>query len=225
MESFFRTIASMDFEQSDIHIISVDFTSFKRYLDIAKVLNIKTAIIRDNDGDYQANCVYNYSDYSGFYFFFFNDTATTEIYTLSLHDALPILGEDGHGHETKNHGFYGAKNQEGGADNHRINIQQHPSQGDVAVLVDDEGNDVGAAGAAPVQKNNAAAGPRQDGPGYRGHEAVAHQGLLDVITDERQQGGKYSYGVNTFYAKGRSDDAHGQDDEDDIHAQRHNPNI
>src|SRR5256884_8978837 len=26
-----------------------------------------------------------------FFFFFFNDTATTEIYTLSLHDALPIL--------------------------------------------------------------------------------------------------------------------------------------
>src|SRR5260370_31381068 len=25
-------------------------------------------------------------------FFFFNDTATTEIYTLSLHDALPICG-------------------------------------------------------------------------------------------------------------------------------------
>src|SRR3712207_8491611 len=25
-------------------------------------------------------------------FFFFNDTATTEIYTLSLHDALPIFG-------------------------------------------------------------------------------------------------------------------------------------
>src|SRR5260370_40348580 len=27
------------------------------------------------------------------FFFFFNDTATTEIYTLSLHDALPILPE------------------------------------------------------------------------------------------------------------------------------------
>src|SRR5574340_1786258 len=27
---------------------------------------------------------------SGLFFFFFNDTATTEIYTLSLHDALPI---------------------------------------------------------------------------------------------------------------------------------------
>src|SRR5256886_4433552 len=29
-----------------------------------------------------------------FIFFFFNDTATTEIYTLSLHDALPILFSD-----------------------------------------------------------------------------------------------------------------------------------
>src|SRR5258708_19866515 len=29
-------------------------------------------------------------------FFFFNDTATTEIYTLSLHDALPIFGADEH---------------------------------------------------------------------------------------------------------------------------------
>src|SRR5256885_11040293 len=34
-----------------------------------------------------------------YYFFFFNDTATTEIYTLSLHDALPIslAVDDGHG--------------------------------------------------------------------------------------------------------------------------------
>src|SRR3712207_8205126 len=29
-----------------------------------------------------------------FHCFFFNDTATTEIYTLSLHDALPILRVD-----------------------------------------------------------------------------------------------------------------------------------
>ena len=28
------------------------------------------------------------------WFFFFNDTATTEIYTLSLHDALPISAEE-----------------------------------------------------------------------------------------------------------------------------------
>src|SRR3989454_2722227 len=32
---------------------------------------------------------------AAFSFFFFNDTATTEIYTLSLHDALPISYLDG----------------------------------------------------------------------------------------------------------------------------------
>src|SRR5438045_4874885 len=31
------------------------------------------------------------------FFFFFNDPATPEIYTLSLHDALPISGEPGAG--------------------------------------------------------------------------------------------------------------------------------
>src|SRR5215216_7237291 len=34
--------------------------------------------------------------YSLVLFFFFNDTATTEIYTLSLHDALPIDVISGH---------------------------------------------------------------------------------------------------------------------------------
>src|SRR5258708_23264241 len=39
-----------------------------------------------------------------FFFFFFNDTATTEIYTLSLHDALPICQRDDAGDGRKQHG-------------------------------------------------------------------------------------------------------------------------
>src|SRR5256885_15791898 len=35
-------------------------------------------------------CLGNLLSPLAFFFFFFNDTATTEIYTLSLHDALPI---------------------------------------------------------------------------------------------------------------------------------------
>src|SRR3712207_7749211 len=35
------------------------------------------------------------------FFFFFNDTATTEIYTLSLHDALPIYTEQIKGNRTQ----------------------------------------------------------------------------------------------------------------------------
>src|SRR3712207_7435041 len=35
--------------------------------------------------------MYHRMSHNVFVFFFFNDTATTEIYTLSLHDALPIF--------------------------------------------------------------------------------------------------------------------------------------
>src|SRR5205823_13729685 len=35
-----------------------------------------------------------------FFFFFFNDPATTEIYTLSLHDALPISAKSGYSRST-----------------------------------------------------------------------------------------------------------------------------
>src|SRR5256885_3191332 len=35
------------------------------------------------------------------FFFFFNDTATTEIYTLSLHDALPISRKDSTGNKQR----------------------------------------------------------------------------------------------------------------------------
>src|SRR5476651_714724 len=40
------------------------------------------------------NCPSNPSVPAAVPFFFFNDTATTEIYTLSLHDALPISSHE-----------------------------------------------------------------------------------------------------------------------------------
>lgn len=46
-----------------IHVISVDGTSFKRYIELAKLLGIKVAAIRDNDKDHAANCVANYSEH------------------------------------------------------------------------------------------------------------------------------------------------------------------
>ncbi len=46
-----------------MHVISVGGTSFKRYLELAKILKIKTAVVRDNDKDYQANCVDSYKDH------------------------------------------------------------------------------------------------------------------------------------------------------------------
>src|SRR2546423_2526218 len=45
------------------------------------------------------------------FFFFFNDTATTEIYTLSLHDALPIYRRAAQGLDRREQGRDGASSR------------------------------------------------------------------------------------------------------------------
>lgn len=50
-------------EEDSVHVISVGGTSFKRYMELAQTLEIRTAVIRDNDGNYQANCIDNYADH------------------------------------------------------------------------------------------------------------------------------------------------------------------
>jgi len=63
IDAIYSNVTSSTLEDDDIHVISVGGTSFKRYLDLAKHLNIKTAVIRDNDGDHNACCIENYVDY------------------------------------------------------------------------------------------------------------------------------------------------------------------
>ncbi|RZQ40090.1 ATP-dependent endonuclease [Vibrio vulnificus] len=64
IEQLYKSATGSTPEQDDVHIISVGGTSFKRYLDIAKLLGIKVAVIRDNDGDHQTNCVDGFVDYT-----------------------------------------------------------------------------------------------------------------------------------------------------------------
>src|SRR5476651_2872200 len=56
-----------------------------------------------------------------FCFFFFNDTATTEIYTLSLHDALPIYTVHQHAHD----GVFGEGRLIG---RHTLRSEEHTSE-------------------------------------------------------------------------------------------------
>ena len=65
MDSLYKNSAKGASTESDgVHVISVDGTSFKRYLELAKLLGIQVAAIRDNDHDFQANCVDNYATFS-----------------------------------------------------------------------------------------------------------------------------------------------------------------
>src|SRR3989449_9045871 len=55
------------------------------------------------------------------FFFFFNDTATTEIYTLSLHDALPIFRHVPH--------LSRQRRDEVQRDARRRGLSRHPGEG------------------------------------------------------------------------------------------------
>lgn len=63
MEALYKNVTGKGLNGADFHVISVGGTSFKRYFDLSKLLNIKTAVIRDNDGDFQKNCIDNYMEY------------------------------------------------------------------------------------------------------------------------------------------------------------------
>lgn len=63
MRKFFEIITNHTPNRKQVHIISVGGTSFKRYMEVANLLGIKTAVIRDNDGNYQGNCIENYKDF------------------------------------------------------------------------------------------------------------------------------------------------------------------
>src|SRR5690554_7373327 len=63
------------------------------------------------------------------FFFFFNDTATTEIYTLSLHDALPICRPRGGvraGQGGGRRAFRGAGHDAPRSEEHTSELQSRP---------------------------------------------------------------------------------------------------
>ncbi|MEW8509152.1 MAG: AAA family ATPase [Candidatus Thiodiazotropha sp.] len=64
MEELFMKSTGNNLAGSGIEVISVGGISFPRYLDIGKLLGIRTAVVTDNDGDVKTNCIDRYEDYT-----------------------------------------------------------------------------------------------------------------------------------------------------------------
>ena len=95
MEVLYNKVTSNELDGSDVHVISVGGTSFKRYLDLARLLNIKTDVIRDNDGDYHKNCVENYKDYiSNDVEVFFESDDTLETFEICMYEKNKAVCDD-----------------------------------------------------------------------------------------------------------------------------------
>lgn len=63
-EKFYKSATGHKPEEDGVHIIDVCGLSFKRYLEIAKLLSSRVAVVTDNDGDKQKCCIDKYSDFA-----------------------------------------------------------------------------------------------------------------------------------------------------------------
>lgn len=63
-EKFYITVTGRKPEQDSVHIIDIRGLSFKRYLEIACLIQNKVAVVTDNDGDKQRNCIDKYANFA-----------------------------------------------------------------------------------------------------------------------------------------------------------------
>ena len=78
LERFYEAVTGETPEYAGVHIVDVRGLSFKRYLEIARLTGAKVAVITDNDGNYQKNCIDKYSDFtsdSNIQVFYHNDNS------------------------------------------------------------------------------------------------------------------------------------------------------
>ncbi|OJU87539.1 hypothetical protein BGO17_00900 [Candidatus Saccharibacteria bacterium 49-20] len=79
-------------EDEGVYVASIGGLSFKRYMEIAKLLDIKTAVIRDNDGDPQKNCIDNYSKHASANIkVFFDNDAKNYTFEKCIYDLNEVL--------------------------------------------------------------------------------------------------------------------------------------
>ncbi len=83
IDALYKKTTGSTLEEDNVHIISVGGTSFKRYMELAKNLKIRAAVVRDNDKDYQAKCVDNYTAFIANNIMVFSDTDNNN-YTFEI---------------------------------------------------------------------------------------------------------------------------------------------
>lgn len=63
MDAFCKKVLRHTLSESGIDVIAVDGKCFKRYLEIAKHVGVKVAVVTDNDGDYSENITKAYNGF------------------------------------------------------------------------------------------------------------------------------------------------------------------
>jgi len=61
-DAFYRNLTGITPEDAGVQIIAIGSTSFRHYLELARLLGNRVAALSDNDGDYQQSCVERFDD-------------------------------------------------------------------------------------------------------------------------------------------------------------------
>lgn len=101
MEKFYKVCTGVTPEEDEVQVIDVRGLSFKRYLEISKLIGSRVAVITDNDGDYQKNCIDKYKDFAdeiniAVFFDYDNTKRTFEIVLEACNTAVcaELFGKD-----------------------------------------------------------------------------------------------------------------------------------
>ena len=84
INAFFNMVTGQAASECGVEVISVGGTSFKRYMDLAIMLPVKIAVMRDNDKSYTENCVENYADYSSYDHMRVFSESNNDLYTFEV---------------------------------------------------------------------------------------------------------------------------------------------
>jgi hypothetical protein len=63
-ERFYKTVTGCKPEEDNVRIMDIRGLSFKRYLEIAKLIGCRVAVVTDNDSNWKKNCVQKYANFS-----------------------------------------------------------------------------------------------------------------------------------------------------------------
>jgi len=63
-DKLYESITGRHIDQDSIHVLAIRGLSFRRYLEVSRITKSKVAVVTDNDGDYQNNCIKKYEDFN-----------------------------------------------------------------------------------------------------------------------------------------------------------------
>lgn len=80
MDAFCKRVLNHTLAEQGIDVIAVDGKCFKRYLEIARQIGVKVAVVTDNDGNYDENITTSYNGYMN------NEYANIKVYADTNND-------------------------------------------------------------------------------------------------------------------------------------------